>query len=60
MITYIDFSSYSTPSPMVSKAAKEEDGRQTSTTQDHVAERYEIFKLFIGNDPILNRGATKL
>ena len=30
---------------MVSKAVTEEDGRQTATTQDHIAERYDIFRL---------------
>ena len=40
------FCPYSTPTPMVSKAVTEEDGRQTATTQDHIAERYDIFRMW--------------
>ena len=46
VIIYIDFvCPYSTPTPMVSKAVTEEDGRQTATTQDHIAERYDLFRM---------------
>ena len=46
VIVYIDFfCPYSTPTPMVSKDVTEEDGRQTATTQDNIAERYDIFRM---------------